>query len=424
MSLVFPLVRPLVSPLVSSLVGLANDTPRFSRWAFLGDSITQQIGTLTRFETRGYAAPLRFRFRQRFDIVPMVSTQHDDGIRYNHGYGTYSPDQILNGTMTDAIGASPVEPMADIAASDPPAVFVFCGSNPGASSAATAADVIAIWDVLLAAGRFVMAAEVLPRGSAQGSSVTAAIYAVNAILKPAAAARKIPYVEWADAFADSSSPEGYSNPLYTADGVHPNNLGGVVLSEILETYLDLYTPTEIPTYPTPGGAWVTANPQFVDSNADGIADGLHTLPASVTAASIIPATGGNWQRITTNHNSNTVQIIRSSSGASSNGWAVGDVVRATCEIRVQPEDLADWNLKGVQLDLVKTGGTTTSLSDMFLSTSSFSDTALTGKPYIGRFLTPPFEIPGDATGILAYFRYWGAGGSTKFEIRNLGVFKI
>ena len=421
-----PFGRVLGRPIgrqLGTMSGVFGGNPRFSRWAFLGDSITQQIGTLTRFETRGYAVPLRFRLQQRFEIVPMVSTQHDDGIRYNHGYVTYSPDQILNGTMTDAIGALPVEPMADIAASDGDAAFVFCGSNPGASPAATAADIISIWDALRV-NHFVMGAEVLPRGVAQGATVTANIYAVNAILKPAAAARGIPFVEWAADFADPSSPEGYSNPLYTADGVHPNNLGGVVLSEILETYLNLYTPTEIPTYPTPGGAWVTANPQFVDSNADGIADGLHTLPASVTAASIIPATGGNWQRITTNHNSNTVQIIRNSSGASSNGWAVGDVVRATCEIRVQPEDLADWNLKGVQLDLVKTGGTTTSLSDMFLSTSSFSSTALTGKPYIGRFLTPPFEIPADATGIFAYIRLWGAGGATTLEIRNLGVFKV
>lgn len=393
---------------------------RFARWAFLGDSITQQFGAITRFETRGYAVPLRFRFKERFTIVPMVSTQHDDGIRYNHGYGTYSPGQLLNGTMVDAIGASPVEPMADIAASNPPAVFVFCGSNPGASPAATAADIISIWDTLLAAGRFVMAAEILPRGVAQGASVTAAIYATNDILKPAAEARGIPFVEWAAAFADPGSPEGYSNPAWTADGVHPNNIGGWVLSELLEPYLDQYTPTEVPTYPTAGGAWVTPNPQFADSNANGYADSM-TFPTTViTANSIIADAGGNWQRITSNHATNTGQVVRNTAGTSANGWAIGDTVRATCEIRVQPGDVASWAFRGFQCELVKTGGTTTTLTDMFLSTTTFSDTSLLGKTYTGRFLTPPFVIPSDATGIFAYLRFWGAG---TVEFRNLGVFK-
>jgi lysophospholipase L1-like esterase len=418
-----PLLDPSLfrTPIGGRIVG-PSGPPRFSQWAFLGDSITQQFGTLTRFETRGYGPPLRFRLRQRMRIVPMVSTQHDDGIRYNHGYGTYSPSQILNGTMTDAIGASPVQPMADIAASNPPAVFVFCGSNPGSDVAATAADIIAIWDTLRAAGRFVAGAEVLPRSAAQGATATANIYAVNAILGPAADARGIPFVRWASAFANPSSPEGYAKPAYVAvDGVHPNSLGGVVLSELAEPVLLPHIALEEPTYPSAGGAWVTPNAGFVDGNSDGYADSITFPGAVISAASVIPATGGNWQRITSNHSSNTGQVIRNTSGVAANGWAVGDWVQATCEIRVPAPDVAAWNFRGIQCEMVKTGGTTTTYTDMFQVTNTMSTAAeVLGKPLTGRFLTPPFQIPGDATGIFAYLRFWGSG---TFEFRNLGVFK-
>jgi hypothetical protein len=391
--------------------------------AIFGDSITQQNATLTQLESRGYAVPLRFRLRQRFELARMVSTQHDDGLRYNHGYGAYSPEQLINGTMTDAIGVLPVQPIADLDATDPPAVFVFCGSNPGESVANTAADIISIWDDQKSKGRFVIAAEVLPRSLAQGSTVTANIYAVNAILKPAAAARGIPYVEWALAFADPESPQGYANPAYVvSDGVHPNTLGGIVLSELLEAAISKYIQPIEPTIPGTGESWVSVNPSFDDANANGYADNFTFPTAVITANSIIADAGGNWQRITSNHATTTGQVIRNTTGESSAGWAVGDWVRATCEVRVPAEDIGSWAIKGMQCEVVKTGSSTVFTYDMYQSVSTLlASSDISGKPLNGRFLTPPYQISADATGIFAYIRFWGSG---TFEIRNLGVVKV
>jgi hypothetical protein len=352
----------------------------------------------------------------------MVSTQHVDGIRWNHGYGTYSPLDILNGTMNGAVGATPVQPLADIAASNPRVVFVHCGSNPGSSVAVTANAIISIWDTLRSQGRFVIAAEVLPRSAAQGATVTANIYAVNVIIKAAALARGIPYVEWASAFADPSSPEGYANPaLVAADGVHPNPTGGWVLSGVLETAISSLISSVEPSVPAAGQSWVTPNPLFVDANSNGYADDMTFPTGVITANSIITADGGNWQRITSNHSTNSGQVIRNTGGTSANGWAVGDWVQATCEIRVPSGDVAAWNFRGVQCELLHAGTANTFCYDMFQVPSTMSVAAeVLGRPMTGRFLTPPFQITADCTGIFAYLRFWDAG---TFEIRRLGVVK-
>lgn len=386
----------------------SGDDPRnFTTLAIFGDSITAQNTAINspgiRFASIGYAAYGNFLLNHGFDFVKKTSTAHGDGVDWDFGYGGYSAEELLN-------GKSGVYPMNDLAASDPSHVFVFCGSNPDAT---TAESIIAIWDTLRAAGRRVFAAEVLPRAESFGSTVRDAIYAVNVTIKAAAAARGIPFLEWASTFA--VSPGGYANPAYVmADGVHPNILGASVLGDVWADWIGRWAvaPFEVPA--AASASWVTGNP-YMSGDVSGGATGW-TFPAACSAKSKITDPDGTvWQRITNTQAGYAGAIYRQTAGTGT--WSVGDTVRGVCRVRGVA---SGWDIKNIDIRVVQIGGSATESYAMYSATSDITATGIVS-PMTGLIVGPPHVVQTGVTALYTYVRCYGSG---TFDFTHCGCVKI
>jgi hypothetical protein len=381
-------------------------TPFLGNLAIAGDSITAQntgvlVGTGNNsFRSDGYATVARRKLLGAFELTKKTSTASADGLDWDFGYGAFSAADFLN-------GKSSVFPMDDIAAADPDTVFVFLGSN---ASESASTDIIAIWDQFREDGRRVLAAEVLPRHSTAAgydAGALAETYALNAILKAAAASRNIPFLEWAALVVEE--PGGYGSLVNFPDAVHPGIVGANVLGTAFADFVSPYCgdPFAIPA--DGNAAWLTGNP-YLTGDSSGGATGW-TFPAQVTARSkITDADGTGWQRVTLTSATNA--IIRQTAGT--NTAVAGDIVRPVMRIRGIE---SGWALQNVHVRLYH-GGTDAGFHSADGIKATYSEIT---EVLDGLFLGPEYEIPAEFSGLYTYIYSTGSG---TYDFRQAGVIKV
>ena len=398
-------------------LALANRVPvrKVTDLAIFGDSITAQNtdnnGTTVFYSPKGYATVAQILNGYAFNLVKKVSTAHVDGIDYDFGYGAYSASDLLN-------GKSGVFPMADIAAADPKDVFVFCGSN-GVAGAATTDSILGIWDTFRAAGRRVFAAEILPRclgASGYGAPELAATYANNVTLKAAAAARGIPFLEWASSVA--LSPGGYGDPQYMPDFVHPGQKGADVLGAQFAAFMAPYVGPSF-VIPADGDSrWRTGNP-YVAGNVSGIATGY--TATGYTGSKVTDGDGTVWQRLNINSATTNEKIFRQTSGSGT--FQNGDIVVPIVRVR---GNSTDWGtIKNVQISLYRNegAGIVRVSAGNYITNNSGIDASPASSPINGFIMGTPVNVTGSTTQLFTYFAVLGTAVG-QFDIRQIGALKI
>jgi len=206
-----------------SILGLS------SRIVFLGDSITAARGFA------GYVDWAHFYSRGRF--YPKVVG--------SNGLGPTGWDQGVVGNTT----ADVITRLANMSAESPKVLFLEVGTNDIATGAATAAQICANYDTIIAAGQAagakVMALTVIPRSSAGWSGAMETDRGtVNTCLKA-----KLP-----GAVVDADPIITNTATQLMADGTHPNGTGaqllGAAVASLLSTVITaseiLYDPANVP----------------------------------------------------------------------------------------------------------------------------------------------------------------------------------
>jgi hypothetical protein len=381
--------------------------------AIFGDSITGQnslieTGAASGFWAIGYAAWGMFYAGRQFDLAKRISSVSADAPDWDFGYGSYSASDLLNGNRS----GDGVYPMTDLATADPESVFVFCGSN-GVSGPTTTDSILEIWDTFRTAGRRVFAAEILPRTAAAfgyDATALAATYANNATLKAAAAARGIPFLEWASLVA--LAPGDYGDVQWMPDNVHPGTRGAQRLGIAFAEFISRYFKNDFATPAIGSASWLTGNPGM-SGDVSGGATGF-TFGADVTAKSKVTDPDGTvWQRVSFS-GATGAQNTRQTSGT--NTAQTGDVVRAVCRIRGVS---ADWAIRNIRLRLLRQGDATLFRSgDMHASSPDATAIELLPDGYL---LGPEYTIPAATTNLFTYLNFWGSGS---LDIRELGIIKV
>jgi lysophospholipase L1-like esterase len=381
--------------------------------AIFGDSITAQ-NTITEtnqfagFTSAGYATWGMFYAGRQYDLAKRISSVSTEAPDWDFGYSSYSAQQLLDGNRS----GDGVYPMTDLATADPESVFVFCGSN-GVVGSTTTDAILEIWDTFRAAGRRVFAAEILPRtADAAGYDATAlaATYANNATLKAAAAARGIPFLEWASLIA--TEPGGYGDPEWLPDEVHPGTRGAQRLGVAFAEFISRYFKNDFATPAIGNAAWLTGNPGM-SGDVSGGATGF-SFGGDISAKSkVTDGDGTVWQRVTVTSGGGT-QNTRQTSGT--NTAQAGDVVRAVCRIRGVS---AGWAIRNIRLRMLRQGDATVfRAGDMHTTTVDTDPLVLLPDGYL---MGPEYTIPAATTNLFTYLNFWGSGS---VDFREFGIIKV
>ncbi len=386
---------------------------KISELALLGDSITDQNSDTQYYYSMGYAVRGLGKLGWPFTTEPRIVSAYTGVPDWTHGYGSYSPQNILNGNRN----GDGVYPMQDITAADPDDVFVHIGSNTGSGD--DTSSILQIWDTLRADGRRVFAAEILPRVNGAfgyNSAALAQCYATNANLKVAAQSRGIPFLEWASQITLGAND--FADPIYFQDGVHPNNLGAQKLGASFASFISPFAglPFSIPALGSP--LWLTSNP-YVTGNVSGLATGYTTSGATTTKSKVIDGDGTEWQRLTCSQSPNYASwTLRQSSGAGT--FPAGDVVRVIAKVRGVS---SGWDYKNVQVALYSTisGTTAIRIAGNFASNTFISTLSKVDQAEEALLLSPPYTIPSNTTAMFSYLQGFGSGS---VDIRQIGVIKV
>jgi len=321
--------------------------------AFLGDSRTEQDeqldATNRNWMAEGYIAWLRFLTRQRFNF------------RFEDNFG------VSGDTTADMLARTP----AMLAATDACIIVIFGGTNDRGAANLTLtqsiANMTAIRDLCLAAGRIVLFMAEMPRGDATFTSAGLAgaqlayhmgfhVWLLEQQVIPGCYVGDV----W-PSVALSSSTTGYLITGVTRDGLHENKLGAYYLASALAAQINAIFPpnsllpasnTEVYSTDNVRGSLV-ANPMMAGTsgsysaptggsasgsladgwtNQVGSANGMTLVYSKVTRAS----DGKVMQRVvvggTPSVATASADLIRQTPSAAN--LTVGDVVEGFCDLDI------------------------------------------------------------------------------------------
>ena len=185
-------------------------------------------------------------------------------------------------------------------------VMMMLGANDVADltldMSATASNIIGFWDEARAAGKEVIGMEVV---SCRADHPSTPLFPqrqdwLNATLKLAALSRQIEFIECADVL--DRDKDGFSDPEYLQDTIHPNIAGGMRLADhIAEWIRERAAGNSTPSFPAPGdAAWITpdAYPTGTGPKANGWT--LQTAGNAMIQSRLVERTDGVpgfWQEI-------------------------------------------------------------------------------------------------------------------------------
>lgn len=290
--------------------------PAISKLALLGDSNTANTSGLSfgieNYFAPGYGSYLCRALGQKAELVINPETGDSD---FGLNGATAAWFLGANATAVDYLDA--------LLASDADTVVVMLGTNDMAagsgnlSGADCAANIIELWDIIIAGGKNIAAVACFPQhsGNADAAQFKSRKAACDAILRPAAAARGS-RVQWitVDSSLDDDD-DGYMDSIYISDTsapkVHTNITGackaGLAMGEALLPRVS--GNGMVHPIPASGSAlWKTPNPYLTGTPGAGNTATSLNLTAVVTASKQLIArtdgVTGNWQEITINGDSN------------------------------------------------------------------------------------------------------------------------
>ncbi len=230
--------------------------PRMRRVATVGDSITAEASQVlqgggTFYWPGCWPAHLRTLLDHRVAYSRNTLTGRFTFATEGARTGDYLPGGIFRSTWDGAI------------ASDADTIMIMVGANDlvrsDTSAETTTANILTLWDEAIAAGKQVIGLEIPGVRADHGSafSFRTKQLAVNSDLKKGAARRHMPFIECAKVLDDDG--DGWSDPKYIADVVHPGILGGMKLADFIAPKLQarLYPDTVRPIPPEGSPVWVT-----------------------------------------------------------------------------------------------------------------------------------------------------------------------
>ncbi len=224
----------------------------------------------------------------------------------------------------------------------------FCIFEAGVNSIAASvsaesviADLTAIIDALIAGGVVPIVQTLTPSVNITGARLTEA-GKVNNWIKALPVTRGVNVIDWCAAVVDFSSTTAQWVSAWTADGVHPNEQGHVIMGQAVARVLEpliMGTSPLVSNAGAGGQGLISANPGMTGSGGTAGTGVTGTIPASwtvngttTTAVSVEPRTddvGGNWMRLAITDGQPQIFIQNTAVGVD---WNVGDEAWAEVEI--------------------------------------------------------------------------------------------
>lgn len=374
------------------------DRPRAPRVAFIGDSITDQGGTLSGegtiwYQASGFWVHALQRLGQRFDIVYQTPTDPEFGVS---GATTTS---LVSGGHVDAL----------VAAAPDYAVLLIGTNDLTGSAAGSGPTIFGRWkgiaDTIREAGIVLVACTVTPRRVASDTSVQIANHhELNARIRAYAAATPgVILCDWYNTIADPANGRALAANL--GDDVHPNITGASKLGRFLAKVLaTVFPPRTVlpnlgdPKNVAPSGAWTASH---------GNATVTLTTPAA-TGDDPRPWTQMQITAITSTDAGSYGRLLKTAT------VTPGERYQAVVEFETDSES---WAVKGFYARLLVTGGPLNSVFDGYV----FASAAVMDRPESGVFRTPVLTIPAGATGIQLEIRQYGVGTT---RVRAEGIMRV
>jgi hypothetical protein len=387
---------------LGNMLGGANGTgrPSINKMAFMGDSITEYVGTtLNDYESNGYASWVYALTGCSFDFIPSAT-------KLSFATGGFTTTQIGATWLTPAI------------ASDADSIFVLEGTNDSATqtSQQTADRILTHWLAIKAAGKTPIGSSIWP--VVGNATKSAWIVATNAILRSHASANGIKFCDWTGEIENvPNSNTGVSNTTWLPDNVHPGLAGAIKMGQFAARFLR--QKARLTFDPYAGKVALSRNPQFAgsagqanDFNAPFIPTGA-TLNSKTLVAD--PVTGGNWWQLDINQGtaplSSTSSIQHNFSAAPD---LTGETVIGMGEIEVLSGELAF-----ARAIASYTVGTTTRRTHI-VNASTSTTGVLTSADGLIRFRTRPMTIPSLVTYYTLSCQF---SGTAVVRIRRCGLYR-
>jgi lysophospholipase L1-like esterase len=237
---------------------------KIAKVAVVGDSIIAATSDapgspyfITQFLGNGWPAQMKARCQRKIEIARNSLTG-----KFDHGIGGIKAEGFMVGgtyrtTFLDAIN------------SDADTILICVGANDMnvTANSTAAANIISLWDEVIAAGKTLIAVAIPPtrtsRPSGDEAAWKAAQVATNAILSAAKNSRWMLWFDYQSSIDDNS--DGYMDSVFAGDHIHPNICGAATIGEYMAAQLLPYTDNVV-QYPIPdfgSVSWLTPNP-FVD----------------------------------------------------------------------------------------------------------------------------------------------------------------
>ncbi len=392
----------------------------------LGDSITAQ--NTAGVGAAGYLTLANTLLRQRFDYALDPAQGNFFGMS-----GKTAEQLITEGHAALA------------AASDADGVIVMAGTNDigtGRTPAQILTSLRAIWSMLLATGKYVVAGTITPRADTAGLSDLAAqaslIREANRLIREAAASTPGVYLcDWHAALVDPAT--GMMAAGYSREGLHPTTTGAGRMAAVLAPILSSITAsTGDAALPVANGDGYFVNALEVgtsgtktqgSSTINGTVASSWTLVAPTTGAVVTASKvartdlwPGEWQQIepvTLTGVQDRTYYRQQTATLASLGLAVGDRVVLDVEFET---DGAGWDMRHIEaiLDFPgASGGTATALS---LPTQYRTDQTLPmHRMPSGVLRTAARPIPADSTAMRLTLNLYGKG---IFRAGRIGIRKL
>lgn len=370
---------------------------RRNKVALLGDSITRQNSDLTSatspfYGGDGYFTWANILLRQRLDIVTASATQGEFGA----------------GGLTTAVLISGGH-VASAAAADADWCIVHAGTNDvgaGVSAATIAANLLTIWNTLIATGKTVVATTILPRNNSDSAANVQILRDANRLIRAnAAATRGVVLCDWYGALLDAST--GLANLDYLSDGVHPDAVGASRMGKVLADVLSPLVPARedlaqdnTDTKDLLSGSLFTGTGGAVGgapasgSVATGWTVYAQGSPTSVVCSKVARSDlfAGEWQQVVITAVAQNTDgcSIEAQNTAAGTDFVAGDTVYGTVEFET---DAATWNGRMILLQVVAFNGLGNASDGYLTSVERTALTASLARPASGVLRTPRFLLP-------------------------------
>lgn len=406
--------------------GEGTGPSRVGKLALLGDSLTDATSGdsfgFKVFFADGYGMYLRRRLEQRVELV--INPLTGD---YEFGINGAEANWYL-GTQPTAVAY-----LNAILASDADNVLVLLGANDmvdagGNTGAQCAADIIAIWDILIAAGKKVIG--VLPLPQRQAAPDAANYLARRLICNPllvAAAAARWPDVQLIDASsAVDSNGDSYLDTNRSSDNVHLNVTGAAYVGVSLADAIALRVAPEMAIEIPPDGdpRWKTQNPYANGTPGPGnAATNWNVGSVVIQGKQLIARTdgvAGNWQELTISD----VGIPPGFGPPPVDGYfanfftqSAGNFTTGAKLVSVMEVQLASGTPYSFALNTVFNTANKTSEGVGGLSAISAALPLTAG----GILMTPPWVSTGAAASLLCRCAFWG---NCVIRVGRFGTFEV